>query len=214
MKKIPIVLISVILIFSCNKAEMFYVTNVNIVDVETGKIIENQTIEIEDGVIINIAADIKLPSDGEKVFDASQMFVTPGLTDMSVYLRDKHFDLKYWEIHPGDRMLAAGVTSFRASSVVGYPGTLVENEASYRGNDTVGPDIIKPLRVNYKTGTAPESIENGMRRNDASYANMQWVIPEREMTNILKYTDQHDIYTCANLFLFRRLCTLQQPGPR
>lgn len=202
MKKIIIILVGVFLLFSCNKDVLFYVSNVNVVDVVTGEIIENQMIEIENGVIKSITDNNDLPVDSENIFNGNLMYVSPGLTDMNVYIGKEMTDIKFWQIHPGDRMLAAGVTTIRAGSSFRDPRVLIEFEDALRGNITIGPDIIKPAIANYSSGKNIESLKDEVEDAEADYIKMLNIIPEVEMNNILNYAQEQNIYTCGNVYSF------------
>ena len=212
MKKVLFVVLSVFLIIGCEEADVFYVSNVNVVDVATGDILREQVIQIEDGIITDIADDIALPDKIENHFNGSGMFVSPGLSDMNVFLNKKMADIEYWGVHPGDRMLAAGITTIRASRFFKDPGLLIESEDEFRGNSTVGPEIIKSTVANYTSGKDIENLIDEIAYAEADYINMMNIISEKVMNNILNYADEHDIYTCGNVFSYNDFLRCSKMG--
>ena len=199
-KKVILLLAAAMLFFSCEKDELRYVSNVNIVDVQTGNITTNQFIEINHGIISRISSMAELPGALTDVTDGKSMYVTPGLTDMYVYFNSKSADLEFWKIHTGDRLIAAGVTGIREGGLKGITADFVENIDEYRGDKTSGPDIVPCLYVNYSTAKYYESVSNDMEALNAGYIKLQRKIRSPEFENILKYAEEQNIYSSATLY--------------
>ncbi len=75
---------------STPEEELVALVGLNVVDVETDKVIPNQTILVQDGLILSIAGrdHIKIPPTAS-VIDVEGRYVIPGLWDMHVHLTDE-----------------------------------------------------------------------------------------------------------------------------
>ena len=109
MKYIQITLLA-LCCFSCmeQKTEHFdhLITNVNIVDVISEKIVSNQNVGIRNGFIISIYSDTKNVSDSTVIVDGKGQYLIPGLWDMHVHAA--------WNIDPTNILyLRYGVTGVR-----------------------------------------------------------------------------------------------------
>lgn len=209
MKKLMVAII-ITLLFGCDQTEKFYVTNIKIVDVESGKIVEGSYIEIENGLITNISRMEQLPEDAGIRIDGNSMYVTPGLSDMHVLVSKKVTDLDYWKIHPGDRFIASGITTIRDTGYPGTPGSLIEHESDLRGNLTIGPNIIRTSVADYSSGRNIEKSDKKRQLEDPDFITMRLYIPEKEMDNILTFADDNEIYTFGNVYGFqdfKRICS-------
>jgi imidazolonepropionase-like amidohydrolase len=105
----------------------------NIVDVESGQTLKNQTIIIENGLIkeMGAAAAIKIPANAT-IIHAEGKTILPGLWDMH-----SHFEQAEW----GPAYLAAGVTTVRdCGNEFGYINAIKSAIDSHKG---VGPNILK-----------------------------------------------------------------------
>jgi imidazolonepropionase-like amidohydrolase len=62
--------------------------NVHVVDVESGKVLEDRFLILKDGVIMNVFPMIKLPNRGEgmNITDGKGAYVFPGLAEMHAHL--------------------------------------------------------------------------------------------------------------------------------
>ena len=80
------------------------IDEVHLVDVRSGRIVENQQVHIRDGLIVSIAAAGEPVEEAARRIDAGGAYLTPGLFDMHVHVHDR----KYLVMN-----LAYGVTSVR-----------------------------------------------------------------------------------------------------
>lgn len=63
-----------------------YITNVTVLDVEKKKVLENQTVEITNDLISNIASSKKNKQvEGDTIIDGTDKFLIPGLTDAHIH---------------------------------------------------------------------------------------------------------------------------------
>ena len=69
------------------RAELIYINAGNLLDVDSGKLLSNQTIVVEDERITSIGstASITIPTSA-RIIDLSDSTVLPGLIDMHVHL--------------------------------------------------------------------------------------------------------------------------------
>ena len=88
------------------RAERLLITNVSVIDVETGAITEGQSILIENGIITDIGNNMPA-ADNVEIYDAGGRYVIPGLFDMHVH----SIKLSPAITHP--LFVAAGVTAVR-----------------------------------------------------------------------------------------------------
>ena len=105
----------------------------NVVDVESGQTLRNQTIIIENGLIMETGAvaSIKIPANAT-IIHAEGKTILPGLWDMH-----SHFEQAEW----GPAYLAAGVTTVRdCGNEFGYINAIKTSIDSHNG---VGPNILK-----------------------------------------------------------------------
>ncbi|MDH5433236.1 MAG: hypothetical protein OEY19_04775 [Gammaproteobacteria bacterium] len=113
MKLIKVLPFCIFLIFIKNaysnefNSNQLVISNVNVVDVETGKVISNQDVTISDKLIKSVNKyEKKKQSKESKIIDGSGKYLIPGLWDAHVHSvtnRDWHFPL----------MIAHGITSVR-----------------------------------------------------------------------------------------------------
>ena len=82
------------------------ITNVNIVDVKTGKILKNKTIAIDNNRITAIYDKEIISSDSTIVIDGNGKYLIPGLWDMHAHYKWSHVDLD-------PLLIANGITGVR-----------------------------------------------------------------------------------------------------
>ncbi|MEM9648420.1 MAG: amidohydrolase family protein [Bacteroidota bacterium] len=92
------------------KADYVWVRHVNVVDVETGDILQNQDIHIHNNRIIYLGESKPLVQNDVLAIDGSEKFVIPGLWDMHTH-SNQHSE---WLHHP--LYVANGVTGVRDMS--------------------------------------------------------------------------------------------------
>jgi Amidohydrolase family len=109
------------------------IAGVNVVDVEGNRIVEDQTILIDDGRITTVSASAKSPAglpEGTLVIEAKGKYVIPGLWDMHIHW----YDQRYMALFPVN-----GVTGVRV--MFGSPGHHAWRKAFEEGTQ-LGPRMM------------------------------------------------------------------------
>lgn len=129
-------------IFVCFSSAIFAqniaFTNVNVVPLDTERLLENQTVLIKNGIIAEIGAKVKIPKDA-LVIDGKGKYLIPGLMDMHTHLLSDGDD--YPDSIAEDElkvMLAHGVTTIRL--MIGTPEQLILRAKSAKG-EIIAPTI-------------------------------------------------------------------------
>jgi len=108
-QKIWIVILIFLLVTACGEDEKIIAfKNVNLVPMNAGKIVENQTVLVKGDRIFKIGPNDKIgiPQDA-KLIEGRGAYLMPGLADMHVHLRSD------WPLSQLDMYLANGVTTIR-----------------------------------------------------------------------------------------------------
>ncbi|WP_109436939.1 amidohydrolase family protein [Aquimarina sp. AU119] len=86
MKKniITVILFTILNIVSIG-AQSVLIENINIIDVETGKIKKQQHIHIENEKIISISSKKNIPTDGTTIINGTDKFIMPGMIDTHIH---------------------------------------------------------------------------------------------------------------------------------
>lgn len=79
----------VLIIYSCQPKESvdILITHAEVIDVETGEILSDQMIGINDGTIAFISGDYSKSYDAKETIEADGKYVIPGLWDMHIHFR-------------------------------------------------------------------------------------------------------------------------------
>lgn len=144
---LPLILISTLLFNSCDQPEKetydVLISNVNIVDVESGEVISGKSILISGDTIRRIENDADMENfSATETLDAGGKFIMPGLWDMHVHFRggdtlvEENKDLL-------PLFLAYGVTTVRDAGGDITPEVLEWREQIKNG-ELAGPDIYTP----------------------------------------------------------------------
>ncbi|HEX2534966.1 MAG TPA: amidohydrolase family protein [Chitinophagaceae bacterium] len=115
------------------------IRDVNIVDVEKGRIKRHQTVLIEDGRIKTIGLNVPLPKHAE-VVNGTDQYLMPGLWDMHFHMRDNIEE--GWQINEKvslPLLLANGVTGVRY--MAGNAGLLAQRKRVEQ-NQLLGPRMV------------------------------------------------------------------------
>ena len=121
-----------------NKITAF--TNVNVVPMDTDRVLKNQTVIVRDGRIAEIGAanKIKIPKDALKI-DGRGKFLMPGLIDMHAHLPNGKGTLDDAAGQQLQLFLMNGVTTIR--NMLGNPGHLILRDKINTG-ELIAPTIF------------------------------------------------------------------------
>ncbi len=108
------------------------ITNVNIVDVKTGKILKNKTIAIDNNRITAIYDNEIVSSDSTNVVDGKGKYLIPGLWDMHAHYKWSHVDLD-------PLLIANGITGVR--EMWGNMPAFVEIPKRSQQQGLLSPDV-------------------------------------------------------------------------
>lgn len=155
-------------------AQSIAFTNVNVIPMDKERVLENQTVLIKDGTIVEIGKKIKIPKDAQ-IIEARGKYLIPGLVDMHTHLLSDGDD--YPDSIAEDElkvMIANGVTTIRF--MIGTKEQLVLRERSAKG-EIIAPTIFsasphltgKEQGNDFVVGTPEEAREAVRRSKQAGY---------------------------------------------
>ena len=132
MPHLALALIGLLLTAACSDRRLLIIRDVNVIDVQLGKLLERRTVVIGGNRILRVAGEVHIPATRHTVIDGTGKYLIPGLWDMHVHLQD-----------PGPAALpllvAHGVTGVRDM------GTSLELIREFRGTiargEIAGPRI-------------------------------------------------------------------------
>jgi imidazolonepropionase-like amidohydrolase len=133
-------------------------TNVNVILIEEGKTLANQTVLIKDSIIYQIGTKMKIP-DNAVTIDGTGKFLMPGLIDMHAHIppSNEFSHRKYLLMN-----LSAGVTSIRAMR--GNPEQLCLRD-SINNKLIKGPRIfVSSVPITKKQGINPVNVRDSIIR--------------------------------------------------
>lgn len=116
------------------KPKTYIIQNVNILTMKDSKLITNQSVLIDNGIIQEIGTDIQNPKAA--IIDGTGKFLMPGLTDMHVHLFERHPLKSTWMI----LLLINGVTSVR--DMCGEPGK-IQLRNKIKRNEILAPNLYQ-----------------------------------------------------------------------
>ncbi len=131
--------------------------NVDVVDVVNGRLIEDQNVLVEDGLIKRLSAD---PIDSQNAMrvDGSGRSLMPGLWDMHA-----HFSLS-----EGVLNIAGGITNVR--NIGGVHDKTIELTEKHDSGEVIGPNTFRAGFMDkvgpYASGWAAESLQEALDRVD------------------------------------------------
>ncbi len=138
MKNILFVIILILFAFFAAQAQTVAFTNVNVIPMDSERVLDGQTVLIKDGLIVEVGKKVKIPK-GAEVIDGRGKFLIPGLVDMHTHLLSDGDD--YPDSIAEDElkvMIANGVTTVRF--MIGTPELLILRAKSAKG-EIVAPTI-------------------------------------------------------------------------
>jgi imidazolonepropionase-like amidohydrolase len=169
-----IIRLCLILIFASSvaSAQTVAFTNVNIVPMDKERVLRNQTVLVENGVIAEIGKKVKIPKEAQ-IIDAKGKYLIPGLVDMHTHLLSDGDD--YPDSIAEDElkvMVANGVTTIRF--MIGTPEQLILRARSAKG-EIIAPTIYSasPHLTGREQGNnfvvnTPEEAREAVRKSKAA----------------------------------------------
>lgn len=138
MKNLLFAFILILSGFIAAQAQTVAFTNVNVIPMDKERVLENQTVLVRDGFIVEIGKNVKIPKDAARI-DARGKYLIPGLMDMHTHLLSDGDD--YPDSIAEDElrvMIANGVTTIRL--MIGTPEQLILRARSAKG-EIIAPTI-------------------------------------------------------------------------
>lgn len=179
---------------SLSKSKLFAFKNVNVISMLDDKIIENQTIIIEDGIIKTIGEcnEVEIPK-GSKTINAKGKYIMPGLADMHVHLLENYYNVPNLNL-----FLANGITTIR--DMHGASGRFIldwkqEIESGIRP----GPSIIAGSPILHTISPDVESEINGYIEEGFEFIKIYSDLPRKDFERLLKFNELKNIYTVGHL---------------
>jgi cytosine/adenosine deaminase-related metal-dependent hydrolase len=174
MKNILFVLILILFGFIAIQAQTVAFVGVNVIPMDKERVLQNQTVLVRDGFIVEIGKKVKIPKDAQ-IVDGKGKYLIPGLVDMHTHLLSDGDD--YPDSIAEDElkvMVANGVTTIRF--MIGTPQQLVLREKSAKG-EIVAPIIYsasphltgREQGNNFVVNTEEEAREAVRRSKAAGY---------------------------------------------
>lgn len=139
MKNILFVLILILFSFTAIRTQTVAFTNVNVIPMDKERVLQNQTVLVRDGIIIEVGKKVKIPKDAQ-IIDGKGKYLIPGLVDMHTHLLSDGDE--YPDSIAEDElkvMVANGVTTVRF--MIGTPEQLILRAKSAKG-EIVAPTIF------------------------------------------------------------------------
>ena len=131
--------------------------NVDVVDVENGRLLEDHHVMVADGRIAAISAD-PIAAEGAKRIDGTGKSLMPGMWDMH-----GHFGLS-----DGVLNIAGGITSVR--DIGSVHEQIMELTAKHDSGEVIGPNTYRSGFIDqaspYATGDTVKSLEEALERVD------------------------------------------------
>ncbi|MDH3795484.1 MAG: amidohydrolase family protein [Flavobacteriaceae bacterium] len=144
MKKLSISIVITLFILGCKSNSQppsptsFLITDVNIVDVASGSILENQQVVIDSGRIISISDQVTDPEAFGNVINGSGKYVIPGLAEMHAHIPSPNTSRERLE-ETLFLYLSNGITTIRG--MLGHPMHL-ELRKEVADGEVLGPRIF------------------------------------------------------------------------
>ncbi|MDF1698497.1 MAG: amidohydrolase family protein [Saprospiraceae bacterium] len=148
MKKIALQLFILLTVLGCTDKKVYdlIITHATVLDVDSGKLVKNQTICIQNGIIQEINFN-STRSNGKKVIDAKNKLVTPSLIDTHIHpiseFADGNYDLvpdtipsdssAYYRENLTDGYLPDGITTVL---MMGHPDSWTEEFLKWKNDSS------------------------------------------------------------------------------
>ena len=205
-KSLILLLIYTIVIMSCKKNESadLVLSNINIIDVERGIVIENQDVLIEGNKIKSIFPHGNAKVKADRVLEGAEKYVIPGLWDMHAHIR------AYSHADNLPMFLLYGVTGIRDLGLTNY--NLIKRwRKQIEDDEIVGPRIISSgviiegsppiFRSSVVIPTFQEVVPtiDSLISEEVEIIKVFDNIPKDEYVAILRYCKEKSILTAGHI---------------
>lgn len=166
------------------------VKNVNIIPINQNTILKNKSVLIENGKIINIDDFDKLYLDKtEKIINAKNKFLIPGLADMHVHLHEKKSLDTLFLLN-----VSAGVTQIRVMN-----SDVNQAELKNSLNQKIKPTIHFSYIYNNKNSTnQTDSIFKDIKKNNLDFIKLFSVKDENTFDELMARANQENKIVCGH----------------
>lgn len=172
MKRVTFIILISLFAAAVSFAQTVVFKNVNVIPMDTERVLTNQIVIVKNGVIAEIGPTAKVPK-GAEIIDATGKFLIPGLVDMHTHLLSDGDE--YPKSIAEDElkvMIANGVTTIRL--MIGTPEQLILRARSAKG-EIIAPTIYSasPHLTGKKQGNdfvvnTPEEARDAVRKSKAA----------------------------------------------
>jgi imidazolonepropionase-like amidohydrolase len=188
--KNKIILLLSLLVFTASFGQRIVVKNVNIIPINENKVLNKKSVLIENGKIIQIDDFDKLTLDKtERIINAKNKYLMPGLADMHVHLHEKqNLDTQFL------LNVSAGVTQIRIMNSDENQGELKNSL-----NQKIKPSIHFSYIFSRKnTINQLDSIFADVKKNKLGFIKLFSVKDENTFDELMKRANQEKIIVCGH----------------
>ncbi len=176
-----------------------YIKAGNMLDVESGKILKNQVIEVENGKVKGFVKQV--PEDAKHIVDLSGKFVLPGLMDMHTHivanLSKSFYDGYYQSPHRAtiggvvnaEKTLMAGFTTIRNVGAFDYQDVALRNAINV--GEVPGPRLaVSGPSLGITGGHCDNNVlHHGFKEKSQGVADGPWAVRQKVRENIKYQVD-------------------------
>jgi len=173
----------------------------HVINVVTGKILDDQWIKVENGVIISVTADKPKVDKDAKTVDLSNQYVMPGLMDMHTHvvrgLSKNFFDGYFQSPHRAviggvvnaKKTLMAGVTTIRNVGASDFQDVALRN--AINAGEVPGPRMAVSGPALGITGghCDSNSLNHGFKEKSGGVADGPWAVRQKIRENVKYQVD-------------------------
>jgi len=166
------------------------VKNVNIIPINQNIVLKNKSILIENGKIIKIDDFKKLELEKtEKIINAKNKYLIPGLADMHVHLHEKKYLDTLLLLN-----ISAGVTQIRIMN-----SDVNQAEIKNSLNQKVKPTIHFSYIFSKKNSTNQiDSVFNDIKKNNLEFVKLFSIKDENTFDELIKRANQENTIVCGH----------------
>jgi len=170
-------------------------------DVVSGKVLNNRFITVEDGVIQSVSSELPASSRDSKLIDLSDKFVLPGLMDMHTHIvrnLSKSFYDRYFQsphratiggVVNAEKSLMAGFTLLRNVGAPNYQDVALRN--AINAGEIPGPRLaVSGPSIGITGGHCDSNaLNHSFKEKGQGVANGPWAVREKVRENVKYQVD-------------------------